>query len=270
MRINWKPTWLLYQEWSAVCTAQRFISNAGEEIFKLRSPAWSRWQAGDQGSIISPAVCEYLFRSSSQVTPVCKSSSRWTLGKFTRYDQYVQCLQRDSQRACIDRPQYLPKVLDATEKRCYIIGTIYVDMALKPNILHDLSAEVGILEKKDSLEHRTLTSNCIEFNSCSSVTEKIQGFRRQGRYWGWIRTHTISGGRCFSRILGYRSVHTIGRSLAHIYWVNRCRHSGWVIGQRNLSRPIRSARSVPPRYCSTAKHSKKQWVRCPLRINYQN
>ena len=36
----------------------------------------------------------------------------------------------------------MPKVLDAGMKRCYIVGTIYVDMQLKPNVLKDLTQEV--------------------------------------------------------------------------------------------------------------------------------
>ncbi|KAI8144516.1 DNA polymerase alpha/epsilon subunit B-domain-containing protein [Fennellomyces sp. T-0311] len=43
-----------------------------------------------------------------------------------------------------DKPRHVQKVLDVTSKRCFIVGTIYVDMQLKPNVLRDLSKECSI------------------------------------------------------------------------------------------------------------------------------
>jgi DNA polymerase delta subunit 2 len=40
---------------------------------------------------------------------------------------------------------YVPKVLDVQAgKLCYIIGTVYMDMPLKPNILEDITKEVSV------------------------------------------------------------------------------------------------------------------------------
>ncbi|KAI9495528.1 DNA polymerase alpha/epsilon subunit B-domain-containing protein [Zychaea mexicana] len=43
-----------------------------------------------------------------------------------------------------DKPKYVPKVLDTGIKRCYVVGTIYVEMQLKPNVLKDLTEETSI------------------------------------------------------------------------------------------------------------------------------
>ncbi|KAG0184404.1 hypothetical protein DFQ28_011196 [Apophysomyces sp. BC1034] len=49
-------------------------------------------------------------------------------------------------RGLSERPRYIPKVLDVRSgELCYIIGTIYMDLALKPNILKDLSEESSII-----------------------------------------------------------------------------------------------------------------------------
>ena len=40
-------------------------------------------------------------------------------------------------------PVYVPRVLDVQKgKLCYIVGTVYMDMPLKPNVLVDLGKEV--------------------------------------------------------------------------------------------------------------------------------
>ncbi|KAF7725532.1 hypothetical protein EC973_009562 [Apophysomyces ossiformis] len=45
-----------------------------------------------------------------------------------------------------EKPRYIPKVLDVQSgELCYIIGTIYMDLTLKPNILKDLSEESSII-----------------------------------------------------------------------------------------------------------------------------
>lgn len=43
-----------------------------------------------------------------------------------------------------DKPEYVERVLDVEKGQlCYIIGTIYMDMPLKPNVLADLGKEVS-------------------------------------------------------------------------------------------------------------------------------
>jgi DNA polymerase delta subunit 2 len=42
-----------------------------------------------------------------------------------------------------DDPVHVPRVLDVQKgKLCYIVGTVYMDMPLKPNVLVDLGKEV--------------------------------------------------------------------------------------------------------------------------------
>jgi DNA polymerase delta subunit 2 len=46
-----------------------------------------------------------------------------------------------------DDPVYVPRVLDVQKgKLCYIVGTVYMDMPLKPNVLVDIGKEVRLLE----------------------------------------------------------------------------------------------------------------------------
>lgn len=76
-----------------------------------------------------------------------------------------------------DDPVYVPRVLDVQKgKLCYIVGTVYMDMPLKPNVLVDLGKEVrfsgfvrhsqaclmhAVLSKNGPLSHSTLTSTPI-------------------------------------------------------------------------------------------------------------
>lgn len=42
-----------------------------------------------------------------------------------------------------DDPVYVPRVLDVQKGMlCYIVGTVYMDMPLKPNVLVDIGKEV--------------------------------------------------------------------------------------------------------------------------------
>lgn len=42
-------------------------------------------------------------------------------------------------------PVLVPRVLDVEKSQlCYIIGTVYMDMPLKPNVLEDLGRDVGL------------------------------------------------------------------------------------------------------------------------------
>lgn len=43
-------------------------------------------------------------------------------------------------------PPLLPRILNLTRSQlCYIVGTVYMEMPLKPNILEDMARDVGRL-----------------------------------------------------------------------------------------------------------------------------
>jgi DNA polymerase delta subunit 2 len=43
----------------------------------------------------------------------------------------------------LDSPELVPRLLEVVKGRvCYIIGTVYMDMPLKPNVLEDLARDV--------------------------------------------------------------------------------------------------------------------------------
>lgn len=46
-------------------------------------------------------------------------------------------------------------MLDVTHKRCYIIGTIYVDMKLKPNVLNDLANDHALIAPAMPAKYRS-------------------------------------------------------------------------------------------------------------------
>ncbi|KAI9317740.1 DNA polymerase alpha/epsilon subunit B-domain-containing protein [Dichotomocladium elegans] len=52
-------------------------------------------------------------------------------------------------------PQYVPKVLEVTPRKCYIIGTIYLEMALKPNVLDDLAKDKSLAIPAMPAKYRT-------------------------------------------------------------------------------------------------------------------
>lgn len=42
------------------------------------------------------------------------------------------------------RPKLLPRILDIQRTQlCYLVGTVYMDMPLKPNVLEDMARSVG-------------------------------------------------------------------------------------------------------------------------------
>lgn len=42
------------------------------------------------------------------------------------------------------KPPLLPRILNLQRSQlCYIVGTIYLDMPLKPNVLEDMARDVG-------------------------------------------------------------------------------------------------------------------------------
>ncbi|KAI8336635.1 DNA polymerase alpha/epsilon subunit B-domain-containing protein [Chlamydoabsidia padenii] len=58
-----------------------------------------------------------------------------------------------------DKPTYVPKALDVqSNELCYIIGTIYLDMPLKPNVMKDLSAESNLLIPPEPEKYRAETN----------------------------------------------------------------------------------------------------------------
>lgn len=45
----------------------------------------------------------------------------------------------------VGRPLHVPRVLDVVKsKLCWVIGTLYMDMPLKPNVLEDLGRDVRL------------------------------------------------------------------------------------------------------------------------------
>ncbi|KAI8089547.1 DNA polymerase alpha/epsilon subunit B-domain-containing protein [Halteromyces radiatus] len=58
-----------------------------------------------------------------------------------------------------EKPAYIPKALDIqTNEVCYIIGTVYIDMEMKPNVLRDLSAESNLTVPPTPEKYRTETN----------------------------------------------------------------------------------------------------------------
>ena len=48
-------------------------------------------------------------------------------------------------RAYAGDPVFVPRVLDVEKgKLCFIIGTVYMDMPLKPNVLEDIARDVSV------------------------------------------------------------------------------------------------------------------------------
>ena len=56
-----------------------------------------------------------------------------------------------------DRATFVERVLDVRQGQlCWIVGTVYMEMALKPNVLDDISKEV-VQTSASLLIHRMLT-----------------------------------------------------------------------------------------------------------------
>jgi len=68
-----------------------------------------------------------------------------------RSDLHVQLPKGANWRTGSPKP--IPRVLDVTKGQlCYIIGTVYMDMPLKPNILQDLARDVrGLFAPRQQL-----------------------------------------------------------------------------------------------------------------------
>jgi hypothetical protein len=65
-------------------------------------------------------------------------------------------------------PILIPRVLDVIKSQiCYVVGTVYIDMPLKPNVLEDISRDVSIT----SCCHLRILSPCDPaIDSCTSFT----------------------------------------------------------------------------------------------------
>lgn len=47
---------------------------------------------------------------------------------------------------CIGNPSFVPRVLEVEPSQlCYITGTVYMDMPLKPNVMEDVARDVMII-----------------------------------------------------------------------------------------------------------------------------
>ena len=50
-------------------------------------------------------------------------------------------------RVWTGNPPYVERVLEVNKgELCYIIGTIYMEMPLKPNVMDDIASDVSILD----------------------------------------------------------------------------------------------------------------------------
>ncbi len=49
---------------------------------------------------------------------------------------------------------FVPRVLDVEKgKLCFIIGTVYMDMPLKPNVLEDIARDVSLQPPTSDTQH---------------------------------------------------------------------------------------------------------------------
>lgn len=76
-------------------------------------------------------------------------------------------------------PEFVPRVLDVQKgKLCYIIGTVYMDMPLKPNVLNDLARDVSALPTlaQDAIWNTAYFP--IALDTCAAAEGKILLGRR--------------------------------------------------------------------------------------------
>ena len=59
----------------------------------------------------------------------------------------------DADVSCMEgNPVFVPRVLEVVKgKLCYIVGTVYMDMPLKPNVLEDIARDVRPLSSTSRL-----------------------------------------------------------------------------------------------------------------------
>jgi len=60
-----------------------------------------------------------------------------------RFDDFLSWFVDHSSPLCSGGVVHVSKILDVVKSElCYIVGTVYMDMPLKPNVLADISKEV--------------------------------------------------------------------------------------------------------------------------------
>jgi DNA polymerase delta subunit 2 len=59
-------------------------------------------------------------------------------------------------------PELVPRVLDVEKGQlCYIIGTVYMDMPLKPNVMEDIARDVRTLIEAFLKEYKIYTHSSL-------------------------------------------------------------------------------------------------------------
>lgn len=54
-------------------------------------------------------------------------------------------------------PDFVPRVLEVVKgKICYVIGTVYMEMSLKPNVLDDIARDVSFIYAQRDVLHNFL------------------------------------------------------------------------------------------------------------------
>lgn len=73
----------------------------------------------------------------------------------------------------------MSRVLDVQKgKLCYVIGTVYMDMPLKPNVLTDLARDVSALSMLTHNAMGTKAYSLIALDTCASAEGKVLLGRR--------------------------------------------------------------------------------------------
>lgn len=67
---------------------------------------------------------------------------------------------------------FVPRVLEVEKgKLCFVIGTVYMDMPLKPNVLEDIARDVRITNLPSSTD--LSFEYLLAFNTCTPSKAKI-------------------------------------------------------------------------------------------------
>lgn len=70
-------------------------------------------------------------------------------------------------------PVYVPRVLDVVKSQlCWILGTVYMDMPLKPNVLEDLGRDVSA-----QVDLSRQFTQCAEALATSATIQRKNLFR---------------------------------------------------------------------------------------------
>lgn len=113
---------------------------------------------------------------------------RWSglPGTSPPHGLYTQCKKKLTIPNSVEKIEYVSKVLDVQAgKLCYIIGTVYMDMPLKPNILEDITKEVSIGVR---IEVELLASRLLKSGLCRtilSLNHHRQNMSARMPQWPW-------------------------------------------------------------------------------------